>query len=71
MTEPVVILKQLRKMRRDLELSQEAVSASAGLAGSSHISQLEQGRRMPSLMTLTKWAGVFGYEVALVLKEKE
>jgi transcriptional regulator with XRE-family HTH domain len=69
MTEPIDILKQLRKLRRDLELSQEAVSACAGLAGSGHVSQLEKGHRMPSLLTLTKWAGVFGYEVKLVPKE--
>lgn len=30
MTEPVAILKQLRKMRRDLELSQEAAERTTG-----------------------------------------
>jgi transcriptional regulator with XRE-family HTH domain len=62
------IIKQLRKIRRDKELHQEAVAAAAGLC-QNHISQLEVGRRTPTLPTLNLWANALGYEV--VLQEKK
>lgn len=63
------IIKELRKLRRDQELSQDAVSAAAGMGGSGHISQLEKGKRTPSLPTLTRWADALGYELTLRAKE--
>ena len=64
------IIKQLRKIRRDQELSQEAVEAVAAL-GDGHISQLERGKRTPNLITLTSWANALGYEVALQKKGEQ
>lgn len=65
------IAKQLRKARRDLELSQDAVSAMAGMPQRGHISALERGIRIPRLDTMTKWADALGYEIALVEKVKK
>lgn len=62
------IIKQLRKIRRDQELSQDAVEAVAAL-GDGHISQLERGRRTPNLNTLTSWADALGYQIVLRPKE--
>lgn len=62
------LIKQLRKIRRDQELSQEAVAAAAAL-DKGHISQLEVGRRVPNLSTLTSWANALGYELTLRPKE--
>lgn len=61
------IIKQLRKIRRDQELSQDAVAAAAGLFAN-HISQMEVGNRTPTLTTLNKWVEALGCE--LVLKAK-
>jgi transcriptional regulator with XRE-family HTH domain len=65
------IRRQLRKIRRDQELSQDAVSAMAGMPQRGHISQLERGVRIPRFDTMTKWADALGYEIALVEKVKK
>jgi transcriptional regulator with XRE-family HTH domain len=62
------IVKQLRKIRRDQEISQDALAAAAGMA-KGHISGLERGQRNPALTTLTNWAGALGYEIVLRPKE--
>lgn len=62
------IIKQLRKIRRDQELSQDAVEAIAAL-GDGHISQLERGKRTPNLNTLCSWANALGQEIVLKAKE--
>jgi transcriptional regulator with XRE-family HTH domain len=58
------IIKQLRKIRRDREIGQQDLAADAGLY-QNHISQLECGRRSPTLVTLNQWANALGYEVTL------
>lgn len=62
------IVKQLRKIRREQELDQSEVAALAGLYPN-HISQLETGRRAPTLPTLSMWANALGYELTLRPKE--
>lgn len=64
------IVKQLRKIRRDKELDQQEVAAIAGLY-QNHISQLETGRRVPTLQTLNLWANALGYELTLRPKERK
>ena len=63
------IVKQLRKIRQEKEISQEAVAAVLHNNSHGYVSLLENGRRSPKLYTLTKWADVLGYE--LVLRPKE
>jgi transcriptional regulator with XRE-family HTH domain len=62
------LIKELRKIRRDKELSQEAVAAHCDIFRN-HISQLETGRRMPNLRTLSKWADALGCEIVVRPKE--
>ena len=62
------IIKQLRKIRREREIGQQDLSMTAGLC-QNHISQLETGRRKPTLPTLNQWANALGYEVVLRVKE--
>lgn len=64
------IVKQLRKIRRDKELDQQEVAAIAGLY-QNHISQLETGRKSPTLQTLNLWANALGYELTLRPKESK
>jgi predicted transcriptional regulator len=62
------IIKQLRKIRRDREIAQQALAETAGLA-QNHISYMESGRVKPTLNTLNQWANALGYELALRVKE--
>jgi transcriptional regulator with XRE-family HTH domain len=62
------IINQLRKIRREREISQQALSVTAGLA-QNQISYFETGRTKPTLPTLTLWAGALGYDLALKVKE--
>lgn len=62
------IIKQLRKIRREREISQQDLAATAGLA-QNHISYLETGRVKPTLPSLNQWANALGYELALKVKE--
>ncbi len=45
----------LRRVRRERDLSQEALAASAGLARN-HVSELERARRDPGLVTIVQLA---------------
>ena len=53
----------LRRVRREHDLSQEALAASARLARN-HISELERARRDPSLATLVQLADALGMTMA-------
>ena len=62
------IIKQLRKIRRDREIAQQDLAATAGLA-QNQISYFETGRTKPTLSTLTLWVDALGYELVLVEKK--
>lgn len=51
--------ERLREVRRKHKLTQVQVSERSGLA-QNHISELEHGERMPSLVTLLKLAAAIG-----------
>lgn len=53
----------LRRVRREHDLSQEALAATAGLARN-HVSELERARRDPSLATLVQLADALGMTMA-------
>jgi transcriptional regulator with XRE-family HTH domain len=63
------IVKQLRKIRRDKEVSQDSIAAIMGKGTYGYLSQCETGRRNPTLSTLCKWVDALGYEI--VLREKQ
>ena len=63
------IVKQLRKIRRDKEISQEALAALMGKAAGGDISQWEKGGRNPTLATLDIWSNALGYRLTLEPKE--
>lgn len=51
--------ERLREVRRNHRMTQVQVSERSGLA-QNHISELEHGERMPSLITLLKLAAAIG-----------
>jgi transcriptional regulator with XRE-family HTH domain len=53
----------LRRIRRERDLSQEALAASAGLARN-HVSELERARRDPSLATIVQLADALNLTMA-------
>ncbi len=53
----------LRRVRRERDLSQEALAASAGIARN-HVSELERARRDPSLATVVQLADALGMSMA-------
>jgi transcriptional regulator with XRE-family HTH domain len=64
------IIKQLRKIREEQGLSQDAVSMALGHAGNkgSYISQVERGKYSPGMAVVMTWADALGYELVLVKK---
>lgn len=63
------IIADLRNIRVEQNLSQEALAASIGMNSQSGICNWEKGRRSPTLVTLTCWADALGYELTLRPKE--
>lgn len=57
----------LRRIRRERDLSQEALAASAGLARN-HVSELERARRDPSLATIVQLADALNMTMAELMK---
>ena len=53
----------LRRVRREHDLSQEALAARAGLARN-HVSELERARRDPSLATIVQLADALDMTMA-------
>lgn len=53
----------LRRVRRERDLSQEALAITAGLARN-HVSELERARREPGLATIVQLADALGVSVA-------
>ena len=62
------LLAELRTIRLEQKLSQDAVACSLGYNATSAISNWESGNRAPSLGNLTKWADALGYELKLEKK---
>jgi transcriptional regulator with XRE-family HTH domain len=56
----------LRRLRRERDISQEALAALAGLTRN-HMSEIERGRREPRLGTLVRVADAFGMGVGELL----
>ncbi len=67
---PGILGTRLRREREERGLTQEALARAVGLSGE-FISNLERGRRMPSLETLTALASFFKKEISFFLREKE
>ena len=63
------IPKQLRKIRREKEISQDSIAAIMGKTTVGYVSLLESGKRNPTLNTLTSWVDALGYELTLRPKE--
>lgn len=63
--DPLII--ELRKIRRDNEMSQDAVASAIGV-WPSQISQYESGARLPKFSIMGKWAATLGRD--LVLQKK-
>jgi transcriptional regulator with XRE-family HTH domain len=57
--ELVVFGRALRRRRRELDLSQDALAAAAGV-GSKHVSELERAKKDPRLTTFMKLAAGLG-----------
>lgn len=60
---------QLRKIRQEQKISQEALSVCLGMNSQSGLSALESGRRSPTLGTLTTWADALGQEIVVRPKQ--
>lgn len=58
--------RALRRLRRERDLSQEALARQAGLAPQ-HVSELERGRKEPRLTTLVQLADALGMPLAELL----
>ena len=63
------IPKQLRKIRREKEISQDSVAAIMGKSTVGYVSLLESGKRNPTLSTLNSWVDALGYRIVLEPKE--
>jgi transcriptional regulator with XRE-family HTH domain len=63
------IVQQLRKIRQDQKLSQDAISMLGGICSKGYVAKIESGYRCPTLKTVTRYAEALGYE--LVLRPKQ
>jgi transcriptional regulator with XRE-family HTH domain len=63
------IRQQLRKIRREKEISQDCIAAIMGKSTVGYVSLLESGKRNPTLSTLTSWVDALGYRIKLEPKE--
>jgi transcriptional regulator with XRE-family HTH domain len=63
------IRQQLRKIRREKEISQDCIAAIMGKSTVGYVSLLESGKRNPTLSTLTSWVDALGYRLTLEPKE--
>lgn len=63
------IIAQLRKIRVEQKLSQDAICILTGIASKGYVCKIERGLRSPKFETLEKFADVLGYEFALRPKQ--
>jgi transcriptional regulator with XRE-family HTH domain len=62
--------RTVRKARRDLDLSQEALAGLAGLS-SKHVGEIERARKDPRLSTLLKLAGALDLRISELMARYE
>ena len=63
------IISQLRKTRLEMGISQDSVAAMLGNNAHGYISNVENGRKTPTLPTVARWADALGYRLVLEPKE--
>jgi transcriptional regulator with XRE-family HTH domain len=59
--------RRLRRLRRDRDLSQEALAHLAGL-DRTYVSGVERGERNPTLVNVSRLAGALGVELTVLLE---
>jgi transcriptional regulator with XRE-family HTH domain len=59
--------RRLRRLRRDRDLSQEALANMAGL-DRTYVSGVERGERNPTLVNVSRLAGALGVELVVLLE---
>jgi transcriptional regulator with XRE-family HTH domain len=59
--------RRLRRLRRDRDLSQEALAHMAGL-DRTYVSGVERGERNPTLVNVCRLAGALGVDLAVLLE---
>jgi transcriptional regulator with XRE-family HTH domain len=59
--------RRLRRLRRDRDLSQEALAHMAGL-DRTYVSGVERGERNPTLVNVSRLAGALGVELVVLLE---
>ena len=70
MTKPHDILIDLRKIRQESRISQDAVAAATNTA-QHRISYYETGRVLPRVELISAWADFLGYKLVLQPKGEE
>jgi transcriptional regulator with XRE-family HTH domain len=63
------IIDQLRKIRMDRGLSQDALSYLSGISSAHYVCRMETGERNPRLEMVARWADALGYRLTLEPKE--
>jgi transcriptional regulator with XRE-family HTH domain len=63
------IVKQLRKIRQEQKLSQDAISILGGICSKGYVAKIESGYRDPQLRTVQRYADALGYKLVLEPKE--
>ena len=66
MLDAVVVGQVIQKFREQKKLSQELVSAFAGI-GRTHLSAIERGERKPTLETFFKIANALGVQPSVIM----
>ena len=69
MTRAHRILAELRRIRQESRICQEAIGEALGLTRGD-VSQYELGRIRPRVDLVAKWAEQLGYEVVLMRKDR-
>jgi transcriptional regulator with XRE-family HTH domain len=60
------LVEQILLARRRAGLSQMQLAERVGRMAGNDLSDLELGKRSPTLATLRRWVGALGYDLALV-----
>jgi transcriptional regulator with XRE-family HTH domain len=63
------IIDQLRKIRMEQGLSQDALSYLSGISSPHYVCKMERGIRNPRIEMVARWADALGYRLSLEPKE--